>query len=303
MRALRYLLIAGLVVGVASSAQAAEIPVTTNLDTIADDGLCSLREAVLRSARLPRGRMPRRVSRRVPTSIRLGAGTFRLSIAGADDLNQTGDLDTGPTNAVRVVGAGSAATIIDANEVDRVFDVFATATLSLEDLAIIQGVAPQGVGGRRGQEPRNAQRARGSRSTPTWPARPTLEPGRVPGGGDLQRRSRGRRDRRSTRPSTANRGGRGYSGGNYDGGVRRRDRHRRTAPLSVSGSTFWDERRRGVRPPEAGTAADGGAIAIGRRLGDDRQQHVRRERRRGRGHERRHHGPAGPRLALRGPST
>ncbi|MGZ8619380.1 MAG: hypothetical protein ACXWYE_05715, partial [Actinomycetota bacterium] len=118
MGVIRNLLLAGLVVGVASSAQAAEIPVTTNLDTVADDGLCSLREAYSSARGFPAAGCPAGSPLGVDV-IRLGPGTFRLSIVGNDDLNQAGDLDTGPTNAVRVVGTGAAATIIDANEVDR----------------------------------------------------------------------------------------------------------------------------------------------------------------------------------------
>ena len=55
-------------------------------------------------------------------TITLGAGTFTLSIGGVnEDASATGDLDI--TSDITIVGAGMLSTIIDANDIDRVFDV------------------------------------------------------------------------------------------------------------------------------------------------------------------------------------
>lgn len=256
MRAvIRNVLLAGVVLGGASSAQAAEIPVTTNLDTVANDGLCSLREAYSSARGLPSEGCPAG-SVSGTDVIRLGAGTFRLSRTGNDDLNQTGDLDTGPTNAVRIVGAGPAATTIDANEIDRAFDVFATATLSLEDLAIIRGIAPtEAAGGAiKNLGTLNVTRVAFDSNVA---GDADVEPG-APGGAIF---SAGSASRVTVVDSTfhANRGGRGFSGGDYTGGsggaIAMDD-----GVLSVSGSTF-SENRAGFGP-RGGDGGSGGAIAI-----------------------------------------
>ena len=65
-----------------------------------------------------------------PDTIQVPQGTYDLTIAGAreSELSETGDLDLlGP---VTITGAGAGATIIDGNDLDRVFEVFAVATIS-----------------------------------------------------------------------------------------------------------------------------------------------------------------------------
>ena len=141
------------------------------------DADCSLREAVI-AANAAAG----------ADVIALPAGTLTLSIAGvAEQAAATGDLDilaAGGTVTVR--GAGVAATTIDANQVDRVFEVLAGARLELADLTVSDGHRERLGRARRhrraGREPRH--RARGADAAPR---------GRL---GRLRRRRRRRHGRR-----------------------------------------------------------------------------------------------------------
>ncbi|MFI4856119.1 MAG: choice-of-anchor Q domain-containing protein, partial [Phycisphaerales bacterium JB065] len=75
-----------------------------------------------------------------PTEIYLNAGTYTLSIAGTNEDNaMTGDLDIRAD--IRIKGQGAGATIIDAAQIDRVFDVHPGASLLLEDLSVRNGFA------------------------------------------------------------------------------------------------------------------------------------------------------------------
>ncbi|HMM68022.1 MAG TPA: hypothetical protein PKC03_13875, partial [Dokdonella sp.] len=125
----------------------ADITYTVNstLDQLDDDVLdgichtaantCTLRAAVMQA---------NRVSAPAVT-ISLPAGTFTLTrpVTGSND-EQNGDLDfltpvTG--NAViSVVGAGMSTTIIDANQIDRVIQVYRDRTVRFYSLAIRNGL-------------------------------------------------------------------------------------------------------------------------------------------------------------------
>ena len=110
--------------------------VTKTADT--EDGSCdddcSLREAVI-AANNTAG----------PDIISLPAGVFLLEQLGADeDSALTGDLDI--TDEVTIQGVGKETTIIDANGLDRVFDIFRT-TVHLSNLTIQGGYVAQGNGG------------------------------------------------------------------------------------------------------------------------------------------------------------
>ena len=77
-------------------------------------------------------------------SIVLGAGTFTLSIPGTgEDQTATGDLDV--TESVRIIGAGTNKTIIDANGLDRALDILGAGTrVTLSNLTVINGNLPSG---------------------------------------------------------------------------------------------------------------------------------------------------------------
>jgi hypothetical protein len=77
--------------------------------------------------------------------ILLGAGSYRLSIAGInDDQAATGDLDI--TDSLRIIGAGADKTFIDAAGLDRVLDVSGqNSTVFLSGVTIINGQLPAGL--------------------------------------------------------------------------------------------------------------------------------------------------------------
>jgi CSLREA domain-containing protein len=105
-----FLLITLLALGAAASAaQAATIPVTTTADTIANDGQCSLREAVF-AARFDQGYQGCAAGSGDDV-VQLEAADYRLAAGGGgEDGNETGDLDTGPFSVVRIAGRGMNAT-------------------------------------------------------------------------------------------------------------------------------------------------------------------------------------------------
>ncbi|MEW6269336.1 MAG: CSLREA domain-containing protein, partial [Thermodesulfobacteriota bacterium] len=88
---------------------------TKKTDEVADDGRCSLREAVTAAnTNAPSGHTPGECIAGDPQPvidvIRLRRGTYVLTLGGADDdLNQGGDLDV--TGSVRIEGKGRGTKI------------------------------------------------------------------------------------------------------------------------------------------------------------------------------------------------
>ncbi len=145
MRAvLRNVLLAGLVLGAASSAQAATIPVTTTADVVGTDGTCSLREAVLQA-----GFSNQTIADCAPGApgedlVQLEAGEYRLTASSQDQFG--GDLDLVGSNSVRIAGRGMGVTGIAA-VADRVAQVDSGASLGLNDLTVRDGLAGSGGDG------------------------------------------------------------------------------------------------------------------------------------------------------------
>jgi CSLREA domain-containing protein len=132
-----------------ASAQGADITVTTTADAVVDDGQCSLREAVF-ATRAGAALFGCAAGSAGVDAILLGPGTYDLEPGpgGTEDGNESGDLDSGPLNAFRLVGRGAGVTVIDALRGDRALDVFANSSVSLESLTITRGRSgPGGVGG------------------------------------------------------------------------------------------------------------------------------------------------------------
>ncbi len=119
----------------APDCDAPEFLVTKEVDTndgrcTADD--CSLREAI-QNANYCSG----------PDVIRLPSGIYTLSITGTDeDVSLRGDLDI--LGDVIIIGEGTPE--IDANGIDRAFDIAAAANVTLEGLLIRDGTALEGAG-------------------------------------------------------------------------------------------------------------------------------------------------------------
>jgi CSLREA domain-containing protein len=78
-------------------------------------------------------------------AISIPAGTFTLSLAGAgEDSAATGDLDL--LDPVTITGAGATSTIISANRIDRVFDIFVGASpASITNLTVSDGFSGVGI--------------------------------------------------------------------------------------------------------------------------------------------------------------
>ncbi|CAN5612809.1 hypothetical protein BH20CHL6_BH20CHL6_14420 [soil metagenome] len=139
--------IVGASLGVASPAAAATITVNTTADELNTDSDCSLREA-LRAANTNAA-----VSGCVAGSdtgtdiIRVPAGTYPFSAAldGDDDTGLRGDLDI--YSAVAIRGASATTTIVDAMDLDRVFDVTPTGVASLSRLTVRNGLLTNSDGG------------------------------------------------------------------------------------------------------------------------------------------------------------
>jgi predicted outer membrane repeat protein len=113
----------------------ATFTVSTTLDELTPgDGKLSLREAITRANAHPGA-----------DTIIVPAGVYNMSLAGAtEDANATGDFDV--TDSVTIQGAGAGVTIIDGQQLDRVFDVFGTAPSSIrvvfQSVTIRNGKAP-----------------------------------------------------------------------------------------------------------------------------------------------------------------
>jgi CSLREA domain-containing protein len=139
MRSYRFLFLAAvLLIAAAAPPARAAVFIPTKLTDSADgacDSDCSLREAVL-AANAASG----------PDFIVLGPGTHALSLAGAnEDLGATGDLDV--TGDLAIVGREPASTVIDANQIDRAFDVLAGVELELTNLTVTGGSVSGNDGG------------------------------------------------------------------------------------------------------------------------------------------------------------
>ena len=126
----------------AASASAATITVTTTEDLFAATGSCSLREAIqAANTNAASGGCPAGTG---ADTIELPAGDYELSRVGNDDTNIAGDLDIGGGGPLTIKGAGQTASTVDARGIDRVFDVLAAATVTMEALRVTGGQARDG---------------------------------------------------------------------------------------------------------------------------------------------------------------
>src|ERR1700733_5654698 len=82
------------------------------------------------------------------STITVPAGNYKITIppSGSDDPSN-GDLDINNDASLIVTGAGAASTTIDANQLDRAFNVQPGASLSLSAVTIENGFAESGGAG------------------------------------------------------------------------------------------------------------------------------------------------------------
>lgn len=127
-------------------AQAAVINVDTTEDELNNDGDCSLREAVV--AANTDTAVDACTAGSGQDSILLPEGTFTFALAGRDEnAAATGDLDI--SSDLIISGISPASTVIDANGLDRVFDVLPTGIATISEVTVRNGTvdADVGVGG------------------------------------------------------------------------------------------------------------------------------------------------------------
>lgn len=130
----------------ATPASAAVITVTTSADENGSGAGCALREAI-RSAN-ENTAIGGCVSGSLGLdTIMLPPGTYPLSIGPAgDDLSATGDLDL--IEDLTIAGGGTATTIVNGAQLDRVFDVLAgPGTVVMTDFTITGGKTETGQNG------------------------------------------------------------------------------------------------------------------------------------------------------------
>ncbi|MGA9398354.1 MAG: choice-of-anchor Q domain-containing protein [Anaerolineaceae bacterium] len=121
-------------------------------DASSGPGTCSLREAVTAANTNAAFGGCSAGSSETMDVIQLSALTYTLTRAGSENINEFGDLDiynpfiTGPglfapaiAIGTKIVGLGQGQTIIDGNELDRVFDVIGSGVLWMTDLTIQDG--------------------------------------------------------------------------------------------------------------------------------------------------------------------
>lgn len=123
---------------------ATDITVTTTADEVNSDGDCSLREAVLAANgdtavdACPAGNGA--------DTIILPAGEFIFSLAGSGENSAlTGDLDI--LDDLTIIGAGANDTYIDANGLDRVFELYSSSQVRLVRLTARGGNSGGVAGG------------------------------------------------------------------------------------------------------------------------------------------------------------
>jgi hypothetical protein len=128
-----------------ASAAATDIDVNTSLDMNANDGLCSLREAVTAANTnmpvAPAGGDDCPAGQTTLDRVQLDSGTTYLFLTGAaDDANASGDLDVNGIGPVSIEStAGNTAPSIDCNDFDRglhALDTTAGDTLTIDGVRI-----------------------------------------------------------------------------------------------------------------------------------------------------------------------
>jgi len=133
-----------------SSASASTIiTVTTTTDVIADDGQCSLREAVIAAntdtgtGGCPAGSGSDTINFSPALSI---PAIFKLTLTGANEDNAaTGDLDL--IGILIIQGTKADKIIIDGNDTDRVFEIRPGATIIISGVTISNGNPGSGANG------------------------------------------------------------------------------------------------------------------------------------------------------------
>ncbi|NWG34667.1 MAG: CSLREA domain-containing protein [Chloroflexi bacterium] len=128
---------------------AGTITVNTLTDSIADDGQCSLREAVIaaNTDTATGGCAAGSGADTIVFDASLPSpATFPLTLSGAnEDAAASGDLDLSGTLTIQ--GTGASQIIIDGNNADRIFDIRPGATVTISGVTVQHGNPGSGAGG------------------------------------------------------------------------------------------------------------------------------------------------------------
>ncbi len=127
-----------------TAADAAIFDVTTTIDEVdtglptpcdPGDGDCSLREAII-AANVTGGL----------DTVRIPAGTYKITIPKADGNEDDGDFDI--TNDLTIERSGAGTVVIDGEAADNVFEISPAATdVSVSDVTVVDGNRNQATGG------------------------------------------------------------------------------------------------------------------------------------------------------------
>ena len=121
------------------------IKVTTTNDEYNTNGKCSLREAVI-TANNDGHAVDCGPLRTGWDFITVPAGTYKLSLSGGEAFpGSAGDLDITDAGGVTIKGAGARKTIIDGQDIDRIFDIRPGAQAEIIDLTITNGSVTGGA--------------------------------------------------------------------------------------------------------------------------------------------------------------
>jgi len=134
-------------------AHATSIVVTTTNDEGNTDGDCALREAIrAANQNVARDACPAGQNDATDTITLQSGASYSLVLSGAENGAASGDLDIVNNAAasdivINVADGGTATISQDASPDERIFEVFSTASLELDDVVLQGGLAPDGTSG------------------------------------------------------------------------------------------------------------------------------------------------------------
>jgi CSLREA domain-containing protein len=133
----------------AASAYAATITINTAVDDTTGNGNCTLREAVIAANTNANVDGCIGAGAYGADTINLPAGTYTFAVGGQDEIPfspsaASGDLDV--SESLTIQGAGAATTVIDGNDLDKIFQIH-SGTVTINDVTVRNGTNAAGLNG------------------------------------------------------------------------------------------------------------------------------------------------------------
>ncbi len=146
--------------GIFPASRASAAAVTLTIDVLTDSNAAALQACTPAPADCSlRGAISKANADAANTyTLQLPAGTYPLTLPGVEDANAGGDLDI--KRDLVIEGAGPSITIINGSQIDRVFQVFSGAVVTLRDLQV--------TGGKAATPPGESPRAPAAGEFTTW---------------------------------------------------------------------------------------------------------------------------------------